>query len=144
VSDCGSMVETIRVRRWCALATDCPSSFPAGLVQFKISYVMAAGFQREDRHMFDGMTLLKMPVGSVPMMTPIYTLPFDGHPGACTVGMAYLVRTYDLELGLQDVVARFVRRPQYHDLDPDSIFEMPPLEASGENIFPLPIEDEPY
>jgi len=137
------MVESIKVTRQCWLGID--QDFAPTLLmlaRFEISWTMAAGFRREDHQMFNGQALLDLPRGTVPMMSPIYTLPYEGHPAACTIGAAYLIRTYDAENDLEDVEARFMRRPNYHDVKPDDVFKFPgPLDTSGNDIFPLAIEE---
>jgi hypothetical protein len=132
---CGSMGESIHVSRQCYLGKN------TGYVSFRISWTMPDGNTIHDDKFFDGLELLDMPMGSVPMLTHIYCLPHEGHPGACTLGIAYLIRVYDFENELQDVVARFWLRPNRHDIDPDAAFACGPLDEEGPNIFPLAIED---
>lgn len=138
-ASCAGMVETVEVSRKCWLGS-CANGHPVALVTFEISWTMAAGFRREDKQTFD-MHILDLPRGSTPMVSPVYTLPYDGHPSACTQGMVYLIRTYDAENDLEDVVARFMRKPNPHD-DDDEVFQMPgDLAESGPFIYPLPIKE---
>lgn len=145
MASCSSMVESLRVRRHCYFGG--PANLarlivkPYSFVHFEISWIMPGGYRREESRMFNGDELLDLPVGTVPMMTPVYSLPYDGHPGACTSGMAYLIRTWDHVLDMPDVEARFMRKLNPHAA-PDDIFEMPGnLADVGEYIYPLPIED---
>lgn len=138
MTDCTSMIESLKITRACWLSG--PHQRPFALVRFTISWTMAAGYQREDVKTFDGHDLLDLERGTVPMLTPIYTLPYEGHPGACTVGMAYLIRTHDVANDLEDVEARLAVRPNNH-ADAESRFEIPPLVESGRNIHPLTIEE---
>lgn len=152
MASCSSMVESLRVRRRCYFGGGVeppalcrfgsePLVKPFSLVHFEITYTMPGGWERNDARMFSGDELLDLPNGAVPMMTPVYSLPYDGHPGACTSGMAYLIRTWDHVLNLPDVEARFMRKANPH-AGPDEIFEMSGnLAEVGEHIFPLPIED---
>jgi hypothetical protein len=151
---CAAMVETLRVERRCwwgfdgAKLGDRHERFLRkvdplnALIQFRISWTMPNGYVRDDEKMFLFGDLMRLPVGAVPMLTPVYTLPYDGHPGACTQGLAYLIRTQD-EVGADDVVARFRLRPNPHDRDPDAPAEFPPPVESGPGVFPITIIEEP-
>lgn len=145
MTTCTSMVESVRIERKCWMGVLNGSTYGSrvtSLVHFKVSWTMGGGYQREDTKVFDGMDLLELPRGCVPMVSHIYTLPFDGHPGACTPAVVYLVRTYDAENDLEDVEARIQIRPEGDRHNPDAIFEIQPLDLQGPNIFPLPIHDE--
>lgn len=142
-STCAGMVESIKVTRRCWLGFDgsvMAQLWPTGVVQVEISWVMPDGIPMHDSKMFNGLDLLGLPDTAVPMLTHVYCLPHEGHPGACTLGMAYLLRVRDTANN-PDVVARFRLFPNRHGRDPDAVFEIGPLNESGPDIYPLDIED---
>jgi hypothetical protein len=140
---CSTMVESVRVERrcWMGLLEGPKSTTFTALIHVTVTWTMPDGQPMVDTKVFNGLDLLALPNGSVPMVSHIYTLPYDGHPGACTPAIVYLVRVHDDAQDLQDVVARIQLRPQESRHDPDAIFECEPLELTGPNIFPLDILD---
>jgi hypothetical protein len=149
------MVETLRVQRRCWWGFDGAALCDQhaylrrvdplnALIQFRISWTMPNGYVRHDEKMFLFGDLMRLPIGAVPMTCLIYALPHEGHPGACTQGMAYLIRTVD-EVGADDIEARFLRQTDPHGRNPDDEFFLPSdLLESGPGIFPIKIvEDAP-
>jgi hypothetical protein len=151
---CAAMVESIRVKRRCWWGFDasralCERHRPLAIdplkaiIRFQISWTMPSGYEMTDQKMYLFGDLINLPIGATPMTTLIYALPYEGHPGACTQGMAYLIRTMD-EVGAEDVQARFLRQTNPHGRDMDAEFFLPSgLLESGPGIFPLPIIEEP-
>jgi hypothetical protein len=151
---CAAMVESIRVQRRCWWGFDASRALceqhqallaidpMKAIIRFRISWTMPGGHEMCDDKMYLFGDLMRLPVGATPMTTLIYALPYDGHPGACTQGMAYLVRTRD-EVGAEDVQARFLRQTNPHGRKPDEEFFLPSaLLESGPGIYPLTIEEE--